>query len=561
MSTAADRPWTRLYAPGDGASIRTQYDDALTLFHAAAGRAGERVALHYFDGAIRYAELDALSDALACALLARGTRRGDRVALLLQNVPQFVIAELAAWKAGAIVVPINPMNRERELALLLEDATPHAIIAHESAYGDALGDALARHPVALRVSTSELDFQARCDPRLFAQARRAPVAGVDDLLALTREHAGQRPPPQRFAARETALLVYTSGTTGRPKGAMNTHGNVAFTAQVYRDWIALRDGAPVLALAPLFHVTGLIGHVALAQLLAAPLVLGYRFEPGVMLDAIAEHRPEFTVGAITALIALMNHPSARPGSLASLRDIYSGGAPVAPAVVEQFRQRLGGTIRSAYGLTETTSPATLTPRQLDSPVDPDWGALSVGVPVYDTDIRIGDAATGAALPPGESGEILIRGPQVVPGYWNRPDATAEALHDGWLATGDIGVMNADGWLFVVDRKKDMISASGYKVWPREVEDVLYTHPAVREAAVVGVPDAYRGETVKAVLSLKPGAQVTAEEIIAYCKARMAAYKYPRVVEFLPDLPKTTTGKILRRELRAAATGTPPPQSS
>lgn len=543
------RRWSSLYASGQAADIAVEHPNALALFRATVARAGTQPAIHYFDATLSYAELDALSDALAAALVARGVQRGDRVALYLQNVPQFLIGLVAAWKVGGVAVSINPMNRERELALLLADSSPAAILAHESGYHDVLSKVLLDHPVATVITTSELDFQARHDARLFAASvRHRPVTtfGLLDLIAL---HRGEKPPAVDFAASDIAMLVYTSGTTGLPKGAMNTHGNVAFTAQVYRDWMALPEGAGVLGIAPLFHISGLIGHIALAFLLAAPLTLAYRFEPGVMLDAIREHRPVFTIGAITALIALMNHPSATRESLASLTTIYSGGAPIAPAVVEQFEAKFGLYIRNAYGLTETTSPSTVTPRDKRGPVDPDFGALSVGVPTFNTEIRIVDVGNGEPLGAGQSGEIVIRGPQVVAGYWNKPKESADAIRDGWLHTGDIGVMDADGWLYLVDRKKDMINASGYKVWPREVEDVLYTHPAVREAAVVGIPDAYRGENVKAVLSLKPGASASPEEVIEFCRARMAAYKVPRVVSFLPELPKTVTGKILRRELR------------
>jgi long-chain acyl-CoA synthetase len=544
-----DRPWTVLYADADPVDITPEFDDALAMFRTAAARAPERPAIHYFDATLSYGELDALSDALAAALIDHGMKAGERVALFLQNVPQFVIAQLAAWKAGGIAVSINPMNRERELGVLMADCRPFAIIAHESAYAGVVDLVLAEQPVALRIATSELDFQTRADERLFAASTRQAPADTQDLVELTREYAGQKPPSVSYGADDTALLVYTSGTTGEPKGAMNTHGNVTFTAQVYRDWVGVRDGECVLGIAPLFHITGLIGHIALTWLVAGPLVLAYRFEPGVMLDAVAEYQPAFTVGAITALIALMNHPDAKPDSLASFRAVYSGGAPVPPSVVEAFEAQFGIQIRVAYGLTETTSPATLTPRHRQSPVDPDFGALSVGVPTYNTQVRIANTETGEPLANGEEGEILFKGPQVVPGYWNKPEETSKTIRDGWLYTGDIGILNAVGWLFLVDRKKDMINAAGYKVWPREVEDVLYTHPAVREAAVVSTPDEYRGENVKAVLSLKPGADVTADEVIEFCRARMAAYKYPRAVEFMPELPKTATGKILRRQLR------------
>jgi long-chain acyl-CoA synthetase len=549
MGNDEARPWLDRYPAGVGPGLKVEHRHALELFSAAVARAPGKPAIHYFDATLSFAEVDRLSDALGAALQARGVGQGDRVALFLQNVPQFVIALLAAWKIGAIAVSINPMNREREVELLLADSQPKALVAHESGYAEVARGVLQKRPVPVVVTTSELEFQSRDDPRLFAKVRRAKTAETLDFGDLVAQHAQTRPAPVDFAPGDTAMLVYTSGTTGLPKGAMNTHGNIAFTAQVYRDWMRLREGGGNLAIAPLFHITGLIGNIATAFLTASPLILAYRFDAGVVLDALDEYQPEFSVAAITALIAMMNHPKARPDSLRCLRCLYSGGAPVAPAVVEQFEGKFGRYIHVAYGLTESTSPAVGTPLNARAPVDPDFGALSIGVPLFDTDVRIVDTATAAPLPRGEAGEIIIRGPQIIAGYWNKPKETAEAIRDGWLYTGDIGTMDANGWLYLVDRKKDMINASGYKVWPREVEDVLYTHPAVREAAVVGIPDQYRGETVKAVVSLKPGATATAAEIAEFCKARMAAYKYPRIVEFLPELPKTVTGKILRRELR------------
>ena len=250
-------------------------------------------------------------------------------------------------------------------------------------------------------------------------------------------------------------------------------------------------------------------------------------------------------------MALAAHPDATPDHFSSFRHISSGGAPLPPALVERFRVGFGPYIRNGYGLTECTAPCASVPPAREAPVDPASGTLAVGVPGPDTVVRVVDEQ-GAEVPFGEQGEILVRGPQVVPGYWRLPEATAETFPDGELRTGDIGFMDAEGWLYVVDRKKDMINASGFKVWPREVEDVLYTHPAVREAAVVGVPDKYRGETVKAYISLRPGAEGDPDALAAYCKERLAAYKYPRQVEILPDLPKTASGKILRRELRSPA---------
>ena len=279
-----------------------------------------------------------------------------------------------------------------------------------------------------------------------------------------------------------------------------------------------------------------------------PLVLAYRFEPNVVLDAIKEHRPTFTVGSITVFIALAALEGSDREAWSSLRAIYSGGAPIAPAVTNQFQERTGHYIHNIYGLTETNSPSHAVPMGVQAPVDPNTGALSVGVPVCNTVVRILDEE-GNEAPVGELGEICTSGPQVVSGYWNKPEATEESIPGGELHTGDVGFMDEQGWFYLVDRKKDMINAAGYKVWPREVEDVLYGHPAVREVAVVGVPDEYRGETVKAYVSVKAGAEISEEELIAWAKEQLAAYKYPRSVDFVDELPKTTTGKILRRELR------------
>jgi long-chain acyl-CoA synthetase len=546
VSAYDERPWLTLYGdqPTDGA---VEFDNALDMFRSGVARAPSAVALQYFDGSISRRELDQLSDALASGLLANGFAPGDRLGVYLQNVPQFVLAMVAAWKAGGTMVSINPMSRERELSYLLRDSGATALIALESLYDQVGRHVVPDSDVRLVLTTSELEFQTRSDERLFAGITRQRCDATTDLAELLARHDGEVPPPVTPGPDDVAFLTYTSGTTGVPKGAMNTHGNVAFTAQVYRDWTRAGDG-PILGIAPLFHITGLIGHVAVSLLAPAPLVLTYRFEPQVVLDALLEHRPTFTVGAITAFNALLHAPGVTRDHFSSFTSVYSGGAAISPAAAEAFRAATGQELHSAYGLTETTSPLTLTPFGRSSPVDPTSGALSIGVPVPLTIVRIqGD--DGQDLPLGEVGEIVAEGPQVVPGYWGKPEETAANLPGGALRTGDVGFMDPDGWVFIVDRKKDMINASGYKVWPREVEDVLAEHPAVLESAVVGVPDEKRGETVKAFVSLKPGMSATPEDLIAHCRGRMAAYKYPRSVVLVDDLPKTVTGKILRRELR------------
>jgi long-chain acyl-CoA synthetase len=553
MSTYTERPWLARYADGLPADIHTEYPTLLEMFRASLDRAPDTEAIRYFDGVLTLADLDRASDALAVALLEHGFAPADRMAIYVQNNPAFVVGLLAVWKAGGAAVAINPMNKARELTYLLSDSGATALLCLEELYDGVAREVIADGAsngtgVKTVITASARDWQTRNDQRLLGGVTKQRHDGTLDLLELVERYAGRVPDAPAPAADDVAILTYTSGTTGVPKGAMNTHATMSFNAQTYRDWMGLTTDDSVLGVAPLFHITGLVGHVALALLLPCPLVLAHRFHPEAVLDTIREHRPTFTVGAITVFIALAGVDGAGKEDFASFRMLYSGGAPIAPAVTDRFEQQTGLYIHNIYGLTETNSPSHGVPLGVRAPVDPNSGALSVGVPVFNTVVRI-LGEEGEELPVGEVGEIATSGPQVVPGYWNKPEATAASLPGGELRTGDVGFMDSDGWFYLVDRKKDMINAAGYKVWPREVEDVLYGHPAVREAAVVGVPDEYRGESVKAVVSLRPGATVTAQELIDYCKANMAAYKYPRTVEFIDELPKTTTGKILRRELR------------
>ncbi|WP_030021411.1 class I adenylate-forming enzyme family protein [Streptomyces monomycini] len=548
MTTYEDKPWLAQLTDAQRAPV-VPHPSALHAFRDAVRRAPDRTALAYFDGRLSYAEADALSDGVAGHLAARGFRRGDRAAIMLQNTPHFVLALLGVWKAGGIVVPVNPMYKSAEMTHVLTDAEVTALICADRTWDAFLRATAAAAPsVRIALTACELDLQTRDDARVLRGERLGPREGADDLLAVARAYEGKPPGVTLPVATDTALISYTSGTSGTPKGATNTHGNIAYNAERQRTGLALPDGATYFALAPLFHITGMVCELAACLTNAGTLALAYRFEPGVVLDAFLEHRPAYTVGPSTAYMALAAQPGVTREHFASFSSLSSGGAPLPPALVEKFRAAFGPYLHNGYGLTECTAPCASVPPGREAPVDPSSGTLAVGVPGPDTVVRIIDDQ-GRAVPFGEQGEIAVRGPQVVPGYWRRPDATAETLPDGELRTGDIGFMDADGWLYVVDRKKDMINASGFKVWPREVEDVLYGHPAVREAAVVGVPDAYRGESVKAYVSLRPGQRAEPAELAGYCRERLAAYKYPRQVEILPELPKTTSGKILRRELR------------
>ncbi|MGP3684996.1 class I adenylate-forming enzyme family protein [Streptomyces sp. IBSNAI002] len=572
-SPYAAKPWLGLLSPAQRAPVAPP-PTVLHAFREAVAKAPGRTALAYFDGRTGYAEADALSDSVAGHLAARGIGRGDRVAVMLQNTPHFVLAVLAAWKAGAVVVPLNPMYKSGEVGHILRDSGAAALVCEGRAWSAYLREAAGGTAVRTVLTASDREFQTRDDPRVLGPAPAAPplprqqaAPGPGDRAAAPHERAvppaaalhvgdlytvahGRRPAPQDplLTAADTALISYTSGTSGTPKGAMNPHGALTYNAVRQVTGHPLPEGATYFALAPLFHITGMVCELAACFANAGTLVLAHRFDAAVVLDAFLEHRPAYTVGPATAFMALAARPEATREHFASFRVISSGGAPLPPALVERLRGAFGFYLRNGYGLTECTAPCASVPAHLEAPVDPASGTLSVGVPGADTVVRILDER-GAEVPFGETGEIAVRGPQVVPGYWGLPEDTAKAFPDGELRTGDVGFMDPDGWLYVVDRKKDMINASGFKVWPREVEDVLYTHPAVREAAVVGVPDPYRGESVKAYVSLRPGARAEPAELSAYCAERIAAYKYPRQVEILAVLPKTTSGKILRRELR------------
>jgi long-chain acyl-CoA synthetase len=371
VSSYHDRPWRRLYQPGKPADITPEHADALSMWRASASAGADRPFLYYFDAAVTRAKVETESDALAVALATRGLAQGDRIALYLQNVPQFPIALLAAWKLGAIAVPINPMLKERELRYVLRDCGARAIISLQDLWNTVAVAAVEGTAVEVAITTSPLDYLGgREVPQILGGIDRVATPGAADLTELLRKYAGARPVPVPLGPDDIALLTYTSGTTGEPKGATNTHGNVAFNACVYRDWIGLTPDDVVLAGAPLFHITGLIGHAAVAMLVPMPMVLGYRFEPATISRLAERHHCTFTIMAITAFTALTNDPAISERDLSSLTKVYSGGAPIAPSIVERFEREVGPYIHNIYGLTETTSPSHAVPFGRRAPVDP-----------------------------------------------------------------------------------------------------------------------------------------------------------------------------------------------
>ncbi|MGA9872405.1 MAG: AMP-binding protein [Rhodococcus sp. (in: high G+C Gram-positive bacteria)] len=513
----------------------------------------DSTAIAYFDGRLTAREVDELSDALASALYDKGVRHGDHVGIHLQNIPQYAIAFLALWKLGAAALVLNPMYRKAELRRLIDDAEAVGVICADTAVEENL-DSLRESSVRWLMGTSGLDFQTRSDPRVFETAERPRWEGVDDLLDAIRRFEGVRPEPVDVAPDDVAILAYTSGTTGPPKGALNTHANVLAVATTFGDHALIGDGDVVLAVAPLFHITGAVINAALALIRDVTLVFANRFVADVVLDAFAEHGVTYTIGSITVFNALYASSTATKQHFESVRALYSGGAPIPPAAVEKFESRFGHYIHNAYGMTETSSGVIAVPPGSRAPVDAASGALSIGKALPHAEIRIVDPE-GSPLPDGTQGELEIAGPQVVSGYWRKPDATGATFPGGRLRTGDVAIRDEAGWIYLVDRLKDQINVSGYKVWPREVEGALHEHPLVHEAGVVGRPDNYQGESVVAYVSLVPDAHVTEQELISFVGDRLAAYKRPKQVHVVAELPKTQTGKIRRTELRDALTPT------
>lgn len=529
--------WTSLYPATVGPILNAEHEDILSAYRASIARDPDAVALFFFDQIITYGQLDSDSDALAAWLQDQGVGPGQRVSVISQNLPAFPLMILAAWKIGAVPVPGNPQYKHQELALILEDAEPSAVLL-ESDGEDVLHKALklaGLEGIPTIVAHSNID------------GRQVTAGGNDSLETVLERYGGQKPGTHHFAPDDLGLILYTSGTTGKPKGAMLSHQALAFNSQFVREWCNLRPDSRIFAMAPFFHITGFVCHICAAFFVGCSNIFNYRFEPGLALDMIRKWEPTFTVGAITAFNALMAAPGVSGKDMKSLEQVYSGGAPIPPALKAEIEKALEISIYPAYGMTETTSPAVFAPFGVPTPVLD--GQLSTGIPTPSTELKIVDDQ-GVELERGQPGEILMRGPQIMQGYWRNPEETARTIsEDGWLHSGDVGMMDDAGWLYLVDRKKDVIIASGFKVWPREVEDVLYTHPAVREAAVIGVADAYRGENVKACVSLREDESVTEEELIDFCRSSMTGYKVPRIVELFDELPKTVTGKIQRAALR------------
>ncbi|MGI9049585.1 MAG: class I adenylate-forming enzyme family protein, partial [Rubrobacteraceae bacterium] len=454
-SVYESRPWLARYAGYVPHELPLPEKSVVDLFEESAERNPDRDAIRYFDETISFGELDRMASCLAAHLAERGVEKGDRVAVYVQNNPQFLITQYGAWKRGAIVVPLNPMLKGRELDYHLNDSGTKVLICLENLYRDVAREVLPNTNVEQVITTSELDFlsEGASDniPNLKG-VERLDLDETEDLMDLVREGASKGTPDagsrEPVSPEDVACLVYTSGTTGKAKGAVETHSSIAFNAEVYRTWMRIGDKDSVLGVAPLFHITGLVGHGALAGVAGVPLVLFHRFHPGEALRLVEKWRPTFTVGAITAFISMMHAPNSEDRDLSSLQKCYSGGAPIAPSMTEQFEKKFGVYIHNIYGLTESNSPTHATPYESRAPVDKKSGALSIGVPVPNCEARLVSLEDPSEeVPVGETGEFAARGPMIFREYWNKPEETRKAFHDGYFLTGDVAVMDEDGYFY------------------------------------------------------------------------------------------------------------------
>jgi fatty-acyl-CoA synthase len=534
-------------------SGRTLAAPATNLFYnceVSARRYPEKPFLVFYDTPVTFAELYAEAELIAGFLERQCTvRKGDRVLLLMQNSPQFVIAYYGILRANAVVVPLNPMNLTHEIARYAEDAGAGTIIVSQELYSRV--EPLLHNPglkSAIVVAYSDYLRQptALAVPEFIA-APRQEFSGPGVTLWRDVLATGLQPGPLTAGSDDLCVMPYTSGTTGTPKGCMHTHRSAMHTTVAGMRWFSLQPELTLMAVAPLFHVTGMQGGMNGPMYVGNTVVVLPRWDRGVAAECVQRYRVSSWTAVPTMIQDFFANPDIAKYDLSSIRRLSGGGAAM-PAAVAQRLLEMGVTYYEGYGLSETMAATHINPPEHAK-------KQCLGIPIYDVDSRVVDPVTLRELPAGEVGEIVTHGPQVFLGYWNRPEDSAQALIDidgkRFLRTGDLGRVDEDGYFFMVDRLKRMINASGYKVWPTEVESQMYQHPAVLEACVIGTADAHRGETVKAVIVLRPEwrGKITEQAIIDWCRENMAAYKHPRIVEFVDALPKSGAGKIMWRELQ------------
>ena len=547
-----EKPWLAHYPPEIPQTLDYEskpVQDYLTKTYEASP---EKTAIHFMGKEMTYKELYESSMKFASYLQGLGIQKGDRVAIMLPNSPQAVIGFYGILYAGGVVVMTNPLYTEREVAYQMKNSGAKAILVMDILY-PRVTKVMKETDLENIIVTGIKDYLPFPKNMIypFIQKKQYGITvkvehrGTNHLLTeIMKTGSSDVKVPEFDFDKDLALLQYTGGTTGSPKGVMLTHKNLISNMTMCDSWLykTKRGEETVLGIIPLFHVYGLTTVLILSVAQGNKMVLLPKFDPETALKTINKQKPTLFPGAPTLYIGLMNHPDISKYDLSSIKACLSGSAPLPVDVQEKFEKISGGRLVEGYGLTET-SPVTHSNLV--------WGERvkgSIGLPYPDTDCKVFQPGTNEEVPHGEIGEIGIKGPQVMQGYWNNPEATAATFSDGWLMTGDLGYMDEDGHFFVVDRKKDMIIAGGFNIYPREIEEILYENEAIQECVVAGIPDPYRGETVKAYIVLKEGKTLTEKELDAFCREHLAAFKVPRVYEFRTELPKTAVGKILRRSL-------------
>lgn len=548
-----EKPWLKLYPKEIPSELNYPEQTVQEYLVKTAKEFPDKMAIHFMGKEFTYRYLHESALKVAAYLQKIGLEKGDRVAIMLPNTPQSVISYYGILFAGGVVVQTNPLYMERELEFQMKDSGAKAIIAMDILF-PRVSKVMPQTDLQHVIVTAIKDFLPFPKNLIypFIQKKQYGISvnvkheGNNHLFTeILKGPAGPIKEYEFDFNEDLALLQYTGGTTGFPKGVMLTHRNLVSNAAMCNAWLykTKRGEEVVLGILPFFHVYGMTTVIILTVMEANKMILLPKFDAETTLKTIQKQRPTLFPGAPTIYIGLLNHPKINEYDLSSIDSCISGSSALPVEVQQNFEKITGGKLVEGYGLTET-SPVTHANFLWDEP----RVKGSIGLPWPDTDAAIKSSETGEFLPPGEVGEICVKGPQVMKGYWNRPDETEQTLKDGWLLTGDLGYMDERGYFYVVDRKKDMIIAGGYNIYPREIEEVLYEHEAVQEVVAAGVPHPYRGETVKAYIVLKDGANVTEEELNQFVRKQLAAYKVPRIYEFREELPKTAIGKILRRKL-------------
>lgn len=527
------KAWLSKYPDSIASTIDIPNKSLPQMLLESAEKFPHKNALSFYGRKTTYEQLSLNVTHFASALQNRGVAAGERVAIMLPNCPQFVISYFGILSAGAIVTQVNPMSVERELEYIIKDSGAESIVVFDALYSKVKSvQASTKLKNIIVVSLQPTNHNFDPDTK---------------FEAFISESSGRIAMPDIDPAEDIAVLQYTGGTTGRSKGAMLTHqnllANVLQSYEFFKYDIELGEERS-LTVIPLFHVFGMTACMNLSLYTGAEVILLPRFDLEEVLNTIKNEQPTMFPGVPTMYVAITNHPKAEEYGIGSIEICNSGSAPMPVELLREFERKTGSKILEGYGLSEASPTTHCNP----SFAERKPGSVGIGMP--STDYKIVDLASGTEeVPVGELGEVVIKGPQIMKGYWNMPEETSNTLRDGWLYTGDIARVDEDGYLYIIDRKKDMIIASGYNIYPREIEEVLYEHPAIQEAVVIGIPDEYRGEAVKAVIVLKSGKDAATTEIKEFCRQNMAAYKVPNVVEFREQLPKTSVGKILRRALR------------